>query len=80
MDDLEGSVHGQHRHTDIQHGDAAVCDILGDGAAAAQVQTAQLTDLPCNRVISPTSSAQASLAEPLLPPPVYLKMATPRPA
>ena len=41
-------MHGQHRHTDIQHGDAAVCDILGDGAAAAQIQTAQLTDLPCN--------------------------------
>ena len=50
MDDLEGRVHGQHRHADIQHRDAAVGHILGDGAAAAQIQTTQLTDLPCHIV------------------------------
>ena len=37
MDDLEGRVHGQHRHADIQHRDAAVGHILGDGAAAASL-------------------------------------------
>ncbi len=31
-------------------GDAAVGHILGNGAAAAQIQTAQLTDLPCHVV------------------------------
>ena len=50
MDDLEGRVHGQHRHTDVDDGDAAVGNILCDGAAAAQVEAAQLTDLPCNVV------------------------------
>ena len=50
MDDLEGRVHGQHRHTDVQHGNPPVCHILGNGAAAAKIQTAQLTDLPCHIV------------------------------
>ena len=50
MDDLEGRVHGQHRHTHIQHLDAAVCHILGNGAAAAQIQTTHLADLPCHVV------------------------------
>ena len=50
MDDLEGRVHGQHRHADVQHRDAAVGHVLGNGAAAAQIQTAQLTDLPCHAV------------------------------
>ena len=40
MDDLEGRVHGQHGYAHIQHLDAAVCHILGNGAAAAQIQTA----------------------------------------
>ena len=50
MDDLEGRVHGQHRHAEVQHLDAAVCHILGNGAAAAQIQTAHLADLPCHVV------------------------------
>ena len=50
MDDLEGRVHGQHGHAQIQHLDAAVCHILGNGAAAAQIQTAHLADLPCHVV------------------------------
>ena len=37
VDDLERRVHGEHGHADVNDGDAAVCHILGNGAAAAQV-------------------------------------------
>ena len=45
-DNLKRCVHGEHRHTDVEHVDIEVRDELCDRAAAALIDLAELADLP----------------------------------
>ena len=45
-DNLKRCVHGEHRHTDVEHVDIEVRDKLCDRAAAALIDLAELADLP----------------------------------
>ena len=50
-DDLEGRVHTQHRYAEVDHVDVHVGNVFGDGTAAADIDLAQLADLPLDVVL-----------------------------
>ena len=80
-DNLKRCVHGEHRHTDVEHVDIEVRDELCDRAAAALIDLAELADLPKHACIVKRAADfgdELCVRVPPLPcAPVYLAM--PRP-